>query len=149
MYECGQICFCLARVHYSKWRATVPFLAWNNPDLLTLSVWCDQPRLPPLIIRSIYNMEDIPVREAQALAGQAAVPRSIVVKQSSTKSKGFDYTLLLLSLNLSEETPQAPRSNNSVHSAMCYTISLCICTAKLVPVTLCCLHVGFDWDYIF
>lgn len=50
-------------------------------------MWRDQPRLPPLIVRSVYDMEDVPVREAQALAGQAAVPRSIVVKQSSKKKK--------------------------------------------------------------
>lgn len=72
--------------------ASVPFLARDDADLLALPMWCDQPRLPPLVVRSIYDMEDIPVREAQALAGQAAVPRSIVVKQSSAESKGFGYT---------------------------------------------------------
>lgn len=77
---------------------SVPFLAWNDPNLLALSMWRDQPRLPPLIVRSVYDMEDVPVREAQALAGQAAVPRSIVVKQSSkkkkkkAKNKGFGYS---------------------------------------------------------
>lgn len=77
-------------------RGVIPFLAWNDTNLLTLSMWCDQPRLPPLIVRSVYDMEDIPIGEAQALAGQAAVPRSIIVKQRS-KNKGFGYTLFLLS----------------------------------------------------
>ena len=65
-------------------------------------MWCDQPRLPPLVIRSINDMEDIPIREAQALAGQAAVPRSVIVKQSSTKHKSFGYILIL---NLCVEIP--------------------------------------------
>lgn len=47
----------------------------------------DEPRLPPLVIRSVYDVEDVSVREAEALAGQAAVPRSIVVEQSSKKSE--------------------------------------------------------------
>lgn len=57
-------------------------------------MWRDEPRLPPLVVRSIYDMEDIPIREAQALAGQAAVPGSIIVKQSSNrgKKKSFGYT---------------------------------------------------------
>lgn len=37
-------------------------------------------------------MEDVSVREAQALAGQAAVPRSIVVKQSSNKMGKEKYS---------------------------------------------------------
>lgn len=68
-------------------RGSPPFLAGDDPDLLALSVWRDEPRLPPLVVRSIYDVEDVPIREAQALAGQAAVPRSIVVKQSSVKKK--------------------------------------------------------------
>lgn len=76
-----------------NWRVIVPFLAWNDPNLLTLSMWCDQPRLPPLVVRRINDMQDIPIRETQALAGQAAIPRSVVVKQSSKKHKGFGYLL--------------------------------------------------------
>lgn len=48
----------------------------------------DEPGLPPLVIGSVDDMEDVSVREAQALAGQAAVPRSIVVKQSSDNRTG-------------------------------------------------------------
>lgn len=66
----------------------VPFLAWNDTDLLALSMWCDQPRLPPLVIRRINDMQDIPIRETQALAGQAAVPRPVVIKQSSKNKDG-------------------------------------------------------------
>lgn len=62
---------------------SIPLLARNDPDLLTLSMRRDEPRLPPLVIRSIYNVEDVPIREAQTLAGQATVPCSIIVKQSS------------------------------------------------------------------
>lgn len=59
-------------------------------------MWRDEPRLPPLVVRGIYDVEDVPIREAQALAGQAAVPRSIVVKQSSIQTKretefGLDF----------------------------------------------------------
>lgn len=66
---------------------SVPFLARDDPNLLALSVRRDQTRLPPLVVRSVYDMEDIAVGEAQALAWQAAVPRSIIVKQSSAKKK--------------------------------------------------------------
>lgn len=65
-----------------------PFLAGDDPDLLALSVRRDEPRLPPLVIRSVYDVEDVSVREAQALAGQAAVPRPIVIKQSSDHQTG-------------------------------------------------------------
>lgn len=62
----------------------LPFLAWNDPDLLALSVGCDQTRLPPLVIGGVDDMQDVPIREAQALAGQTAVSGPVVVKQSST-----------------------------------------------------------------
>ena len=73
-------------------RGCVPFLAGDDPDLLALSMRGDEPRLPPLVIRGVYDVQDVSVREAQALAGQAAVPRSIIVKQSSEKTQGFGYT---------------------------------------------------------
>lgn len=62
----------------------LPFLAWNDPDLLALPVGCDQARLPPLVIGGVDDMQDVPIREAQALAGQTAVSGPVVVKQSST-----------------------------------------------------------------
>ena len=67
----------------------VPFLAGNDPDLVALAMWRDEPRLPPLIIGGVDDVEDVPVREAQALAGQTAVPGSVVVKQSSAKTTQF------------------------------------------------------------
>lgn len=48
---------------------------------------CHQPGLPPLVIGSVDHVEDVAVREAQPLAGQAAVPRPVVVEQSSAKRK--------------------------------------------------------------
>lgn len=65
-------------------RAAVPLLAGNDPDLLALAVGRDQSGLPPLIIGGVDDVQDVPVGEAQALAGQAAVPGAVVVKQSPT-----------------------------------------------------------------
>lgn len=67
----------------AKQKVGIPFLAGNDTNLLALSVWRDEPRLPPLIIRGIDDMENVTIWEAQALAWQAAVPRPIIVKQSS------------------------------------------------------------------
>lgn len=87
----GLLCLASARCRSG---ASSPLLTGNDPDLLALSVRRDQPRLPPLVIRSIYDVEDVSIREAEALAGQAAVPRSIVIEQSSknqkTSSVGLD-----------------------------------------------------------
>lgn len=66
---------------------TLPLLAGDDPDLLALAVWRDQPGLPPLVVRGVDDVQDVPVGEAQALAGQAAVPRPVIVEQSSAKSQ--------------------------------------------------------------
>ena len=65
----------------------LPFLAGNDPDLVALAVWRDEPRLPPLIIRGVDDVKDVPVREAQTLAGQTAVPGAVIVKQGSAETK--------------------------------------------------------------
>lgn len=65
----------------------VPFLAGDDANLLAFPMRRDQPRLPPLVIRGVDDMEDVAVGEAQALAGQTAVPRPVIVKQSSARTK--------------------------------------------------------------
>lgn len=77
----------------------LPLLAWNDPDLLALSVGCDQTRLPPLVIGGIDDMQDVPIREAQALAGQTAVSGPVIVKKSSTHRDRKGEGCLCQSLN--------------------------------------------------
>lgn len=67
--------------------STVPFLAWYDPNLLTLPMGCNQPCLPPLIIGGIDDMKDVPIGETQALAREATVPGPVVVKKSPGKTK--------------------------------------------------------------
>lgn len=67
--------------------STIPFLAWYDPNLLTLPMGCNQPCLPPLIIWGIDDMQDIPIGETQALAREATVPGPVVVKKSPGKTK--------------------------------------------------------------
>jgi len=67
--------------------STVPFLAWYDPNLLTLPMGCNQPCLPPLIIGGIDDMQDVPIGETQALAREATVPGPVVVKKSPGKIK--------------------------------------------------------------
>lgn len=64
-----------------------PLLAGDDPDLLALAVGCDKPGLPPLIIRGIDDVQDIPVGETEPLAGQAAVPGPVIVKQGSVEEQ--------------------------------------------------------------
>lgn len=64
-----------------------PLLAGDDPDLLALAMGCHEPGLPPLIVRGIDDVQDVPVGEAEALAGQATVPGPVIVKQSSVKEQ--------------------------------------------------------------
>lgn len=64
-----------------------PLLAGDDPDLLALAVGCDQPGLPPLVIRGVDDVQDVPVGEAEPLAGQAAVPGPVIVKQGSEEGQ--------------------------------------------------------------
>lgn len=66
---------------------TLPFLAWYDPDLLTLPVGCNQPCLPPLVIGGVDDMQDVSVRKTQTLAGQTTVPGSVIVKESPGNAK--------------------------------------------------------------
>lgn len=50
-----------------------PSLAGDDTHFLTVPMWGDTASLPPLIIRGIDDMEDVPVPEAEPLAGEAAV----------------------------------------------------------------------------
>lgn len=60
-----------------------PFLAGDDSDLLALAMRRDKPGLPPLIVRGIDDVQDVPIGEAEALAGQATVPGPVIVKQGS------------------------------------------------------------------
>lgn len=70
----------------SQYRHT-PLFAGDDSNLLALSVRCHQPRLPPLIVGGIDNVQDIPVRETESLAGQAAVPSAIIVKEGPAQEE--------------------------------------------------------------
>lgn len=60
-----------------------PSLAGDDAHLLAVSVRRDAASLPPLVVRGVDNVEDVPVPEAEPLAGQPAVLRPLVVKQGS------------------------------------------------------------------
>lgn len=64
-----------------------PLLAGDDPDLLALAMGCDKPGLPPLIIRGIDDVQDVPVGEAEPLAGQATVPGPVIVKEGSAEGQ--------------------------------------------------------------
>lgn len=64
-----------------------PFLAGDDPDLLALAVGRHQPGLPPLVVGGVDDVQDVPVGEAEPLAGQAAVPGPVIVKQGSAKEQ--------------------------------------------------------------
>lgn len=68
--------------------STVPFLAWYDPNLLTLPMGCNQPCLPPLIIGGIDDMQDVPIGKTQTLAREATVPGPVIVKKCPGKIKG-------------------------------------------------------------
>lgn len=74
-------------IYPKNWKVGVPFLAGNDANLLAFPVRCDEPRLPPLVIWGVDDMEDVAIGEAQALAWQTAVPRPVIVKQSSAGTK--------------------------------------------------------------
>lgn len=44
-------------------------------------MWGDPAGLPPLIIGGVDDMEDVPILEAEPLAGEAAVLCLLIVKQ--------------------------------------------------------------------
>lgn len=46
-----------------------PLLAGDDSYLLALTVRCHKPSLPPLIIRGIDDMQDVPIGEAEPLTG--------------------------------------------------------------------------------
>ena len=59
----------------------LPSLAWNDAHLFAVPIGCHYSSLPPLVIGGIDDMEDVPVSEAEALAGESAVLCLFVVKQ--------------------------------------------------------------------
>lgn len=63
--------------------ASSPSLAGDDAHLLAVPVRRDTASLPPLVVRGVDDVEDVPVPEAEPLAGQPAVLRPLVVKQGS------------------------------------------------------------------
>lgn len=61
----------------------LPAFTGNYPNFVTLPIWCDLPGLPPFIIRSINNMEDISKFEVQSLTGKATVFSLVIIKKGS------------------------------------------------------------------
>lgn len=49
----------------------------------------DTAGLPPLVIRGVDDVEDVPVPEAEPLAGEAAVLWPLVVEQCSTMTRRY------------------------------------------------------------
>lgn len=52
----------------------LPSLTRDDTHFLAVPVWGDTACLPPLIVRSVDNVEDVSILEAEPLAGEAAVP---------------------------------------------------------------------------
>lgn len=50
-----------------------PSLAGDDTHFVTVPMWSDTAGLPPLIIRGVDDVEDVPVPEAEPLAGKATV----------------------------------------------------------------------------
>lgn len=51
----------------------LPSLAGDDAHFLAVAMWGDTAGLPPLIIRGIDDMKDVPVLEAEPLAGETTV----------------------------------------------------------------------------
>lgn len=70
----------------------IPAFAWDNSNFITFSIWSYLPCLPPFIIRSINDMENITKFEVQSLTWKATVFSLVIIKQSSTlKRKQINY----------------------------------------------------------
>ena len=59
----------------------LPSLAWNDPHLFAVPVWCHYSSLPPFVIGGIDDMEDVPISKAEALAGESTIFCLFIVKQ--------------------------------------------------------------------
>lgn len=61
----------------------LPAFTGNYSNFITLPIGCNLPGLPPFIIRSINNMEDISKFEVQSLTGKATVFSLVIIKKGS------------------------------------------------------------------
>jgi len=69
----------------------IPALAWDNSNFITFSIWSYLPCLPPFIIRSINDMENVAKFEVQSLTWKAAIFSLVIIKKSSVlKRKKFN-----------------------------------------------------------
>lgn len=75
--QCNRWCFCLINP---------PSLAGDDAHLLHLSLRSDLPCLPPLIVRSVHNVQDVSKLKVQALAGQPWILCFIIIKQCPAKN---------------------------------------------------------------
>ena len=82
-----------------------PSLAGDDTHFLTVPMRGHAPGLPPLIIRGIDDVEDVPVPEAETLAGEAAVLWLLIVKQCPVQQKVSGVQRLLLQMRSIPSSP--------------------------------------------
>lgn len=68
-------------------KACLPPFAGDDTHLLTVSLQSDSPRLPPLIIWRIDNMENISIFKTKPLTWQPTVLALVIVKHCSERNK--------------------------------------------------------------
>ena len=72
-------------------KLSVPPLAGNDADLLYFAICRHLPCLPPLVVRGVQHMQDVPEAEVQPLTGEARVLCPVIVKQrSATQQPGMN-----------------------------------------------------------
>lgn len=64
-----------------QWQEGSPSFAGDKANVIGLAVRVDPPRLPPLLVTGVDDMQYVPKAEAQGLAQEAAVLGLVVVKQ--------------------------------------------------------------------
>lgn len=76
----------------------LPAFTGNHPNFITFTIWCNLPGLPPFIIRSINNMEDISKFEVQSLTGKATVFSFVIIKKGSRVKRKSSQLLVIMML---------------------------------------------------
>lgn len=76
----------------------LPAFTGNHPNFITLTIWCNLSGLPPFIIRSINNMEDISKFEVQSLTGKATVFSFVIIEKGSRVRRKSSQLLVIMML---------------------------------------------------
>lgn len=71
-----------------------PPFAGDKADVISLAVRVDPPRLPPLLVTGVDDMQHIPKAEAQSLAQEATVLGLVIVKQGPGGQAAFGQSLV-------------------------------------------------------